>query len=372
MASSVREIIRIFETKASPQLAMEWDAVGLQVGAMDQKVSRIFITLDLTPETLEEAIEKKADLIITHHPFIFHPLKTLRTDDLKGKMIARLIQNEISLYAAHTNVDIATGGLNDWAATLMTLKPISILEETSSESLEKLVVFIPVSYASEVAQAIMEAGAGHIGEYSHCGYYLNGKGTFKPLEKSNPFIGDINKLEEVEEVRLETIMPESIRNHVLQQMIQAHPYEEVAYDVYPLKNKGHQNGIGRVGELPTSMIPDEFIKHLKKVFSLSYVRWTPGRSREINRVAVLTGSGASAIDAAVLKGCDCLVTGDIKYHDAQSAYEKGIHLFDIGHFESEITFVPLLIKQLQAQLNQTSIRVDIIGASTQVNPIHIR
>jgi len=372
MASSVKDIIQIFETQASPKLAMDWDAVGLQVGAIDQKVNRIFVALDLTPETLDEAIKKKADLIMTHHPFIFHPLKNLRTDKLKGKMISRLIWNNISLYAAHTNMDIASGGLNDWAAGLMELEHISLLEETSSEPLEKLVVFIPANHAQQVSDAIMEAGAGHIGEYSHCGYYLNGKGTFKPSEKANPFIGSSNKLEQVEEVRLETIMPESIRNHVLQRMIEAHPYEEAAYDIYPLKNEGYQNGIGRIGYLSVSMRPEEFIQHLKTVFSLPFVRWTPGLSNEISRVGVLTGSGASAIDIAVSKGCDCLVTGDVKYHDAQSAYEKGIHLFDIGHFESEIIFVPLMLKQLQEQFEQAHIEVDIIGASTQINPISVK
>ncbi len=372
MASSVKEIIQIFETKASPKLAMDWDTVGLQVGAMDQKVNSVFVTLDVTPETLDEAIEKKAGLIITHHPFIFYPLKNLRTDQLKGKMIARLIQNNISLYAAHTNMDIASGGLNDWAANLLELEHISLLEETSSEKLEKLVVFIPAEYAQQVSDAIMDAGAGHIGEYSHCGYYLNGKGTFKPLENANPFIGSSNRLEQVEEVRLETIMPESIRKHVLKCMIEAHPYEEVAYDIYPLKNEGYQNGIGRIGDLSTKMTPEAFIQHLKTVFSVAFVRWTPGSSNEIKRVGVLTGSGSSAIDAAESKGCDCLVTGDVKYHDAQSAYEKGIHLFDIGHFESEITFVPLMLKQLQVQFEQSNIEVDIIGASTQINPIIVR
>ncbi|RQD66892.1 MAG: Nif3-like dinuclear metal center hexameric protein [Tindallia sp. MSAO_Bac2] len=365
MAPKVKDIIQIFEKKASETLAMDWDQIGLQIGSMDDEVKTVFVTLDLTMETLEEAVQKNAQLIITHHPFIFDPVRKIRTDQTKGFIIAQLLRKNISLYVAHTNVDIALGGLNDWASDLLKLKNITLLQETGEDSLEKLVVFIPAEYATKVSNAIMDAGAGHIGEYSHCGYYLKGTGTFKPLAGATPFIGSENRLETVEEVRLETVMHSSKRSQVLKSMIEAHPYEEVAYDIYPLKNNGHRNGIGRIGDLPEGQTPEIFIQILKEAFSIQHVRWTPGSAEYIVKVGVLTGSGASAINAAVMKGCDCLVTGDIKYHDAQLASEQGLHLFDIGHFESEITFVPLIVNQLKGQLENSGLNVDVIGATEQ-------
>ncbi|SFI15320.1 dinuclear metal center protein, YbgI/SA1388 family [Tindallia magadiensis] len=365
MATTVREVIDALEGKVSAKLAMKWDKVGLQIGSMNNRVDKAFTTLDITPETLDEAIRRKAQLIITHHPFIFDPLKVIRTDEVKGDMIARIIKHDMNVYAAHTNMDIAKDGLNDWASDLLELQNVKILEETDTELLEKLVVFIPSEHVQKVSDAIMNAGAGHIGEYSHCGYYLEGTGTFMPLEGTNPFIGRTNKIENVEEVRLETILPVSIRNQIIQKMMEAHPYEEVAYDLYPLNNQGEKNGIGRVGNLSSEMSPEAFIEKLKQAFQIPSLRWTPGVSETISRVGILTGSGASAIGSAVAKGCDCLVTGDIKYHDAQYAHEQGIHLFDIGHFESEITFVPSMKKILQNQVEIKGLDIEVLGATTQ-------
>lgn len=371
MAQSVNDVVKAMNRLAPPSLAMEWDAVGLQVGAMDQAVKTVFVALDLTENSLLEALDHDPQLIITHHPFIFTPLKRLRTDEPMGKMIQLLLQRGIAVFAAHTNMDIARGGLNDWVAQQLELQQVTILEPTTTEPLLKLVVFVPESHVEIVAEALANAGAGHIGNYSHCSFRGVGTGTFKPLAGSNPAIGTQNQLEQVAEVRIETILSASLSTAVTTAMKKAHPYEEVAYDLLRLENPGHPEGLGRLGELQQPMTVSDMTARLKKVFQLKHLRLVRGKSDLIQRVAILTGSGASAIGEAAAKGCDALITGDIKYHDAQVAESLGLHLFDVGHFESEKCFVPLVVEYLQQTAAASNWSMEVIPACDQKSPLEI-
>ena len=371
MVWTVKSIADAMNRLAPPTLAMDWDSVGLQLGSMETPVTKVFVSLDLTEQSLAEAMEHRPEMIVIHHPFLFSPLKSIRTDQPQGRMIRQLIQKDVSVFAAHTNMDIAQGGLNDWVAEKLALQSPSLLETTAAQALIKLVVFVPEDDADKVAESLAQAGAGHIGNYSHCSFRSRGTGTFKPLKGANPTIGKLNQLESVSEVRLETLLPQTNQQQAIQAMLQAHPYEEVAYDLIKLDQAGTIQGIGRKGKLPEPQSPIQFIETLKTLFHLNSLRWVKGRSAAINKVAVLTGSGASAIGTAAASGCDALITGDIKYHDAQEAEAQGLHIFDVGHFESEVCFVDIITTYLQQAVGNEKSPVKIIPAQRQKSPIQV-
>src|SRR5699024_1385996 len=263
-----KNIIRELEKWAAKSLAYDWDPIGLQVGSLKDETKRVLVTLDVYEEVVDEAIEEGANLIIAHHPLLFNPLKTIDFTTSKGKIVQKLIKHDITVYAIHTNLDIAENGVNDMLADKLRLNDVKPFIPFSNEKLYKLIVFVPVDYVDDLRNAMSEAGAGHIGNYSHCTYQSPGKGTFKPLEGTNPFIGEKGTLEYVDEYKLETIVPESVLSKVLQAMEQSHPYEEVAYDLYELAQKGKQYGLGPIGTLDEKKTLREFIDQVKEAFNL--------------------------------------------------------------------------------------------------------
>ncbi|ABR49134.1 protein of unknown function DUF34 [Alkaliphilus metalliredigens QYMF] len=371
MSQKVKEIVGLVEGLAPQHYAMKWDHVGLQVGDPEAVVNKVLVCLDLTQAVLKEAIEKEVQLIITHHPFLFTPLKKVIKTDIKGSMVFKAIQNGISIYSVHTNIDVARDGLNDSIAKRIGLQEITILQETYYEKLLKLVVFVPKTHEEQLAQAIGIAGAGHIGNYSHCSFRTEGMGAFMPLEGTNPYIGQQDVLERVEEVRLETILRGSQLKTVLKNMMVAHPYEEVAYDLYPLENKGEAVGLGRMGRLEKPITLSEFIQKLKGLFEISSIRVVGNLRDSIERVCVLNGSGADFIDHAIRAGCDCMITGDVKYHDAQDALEQGFSVIDLGHFESEKHFGSLVATYLEERLAEAGSEVEVLTSTIDINPFQI-
>lgn len=368
MSVKLGEVTNILEKLAPLNYAYKWDNVGLQLGSKEDSVSRILIALEVTEAVLEEAIRNNVNMIITHHPMIFSSLKKIIKEDMKGKLIYKAIQNDIAIYAAHTNIDIAPGGLNDLIANKINLKEIQVLDITEKEAYYKLVVFVPIGHEEKVAEAINSAGAGHIGNYSHCSFRSKGTGTFKPLEGTNPFIGSHNNLEKVEEVRLETIVPKKGLNNVLSELMKAHPYEEVAYDIYPLQNEGPTIGIGRVGYLDEAKTLKELAINLKEQIDVSSVNVSGDLDSIIKKVAVINGSGADLITAALYKGCDCVITGDVKYHDAQDAIAQGINVIDIGHYHGEKFFPELLANYIRKEINGDRLHVEVIESCIDINP----
>ncbi|WP_202080662.1 Nif3-like dinuclear metal center hexameric protein [Caldalkalibacillus salinus] len=324
-------IIQWFEQFCPKHLAEDWDNVGLQVGSLQKKVSKVLVTLDVTREVAEEAIDEGAELIIAHHPIIFRPLKHLRTDDEAGQILKKLIQHDITVYIAHTNLDITAGGVNDWLAESLALEETEVLSPTYHEQLKKLVVFVPVDHEQAVRQALGDAGAGHIGEYSHCSFRAEGTGAFLPLEGANPFIGEQGKVEEVHEVKVETIIPASLQSKVVRAMLKAHPYEEAAYDIYPLDLKGETYGLGRVGQLTEEMTLEAFSHYVKDRLDVPQARIIGDKARMVKKIAILGGSGSKFIKKAAFKGADVFVTGDVDFHSAHDALMNNVAVVDPGH-----------------------------------------
>lgn len=257
------DVFRLMEQWAPKSLAYDWDNVGLQIGSLNKPVKKIMVTLDVLESVVDEAINNKVDLIIAHHPLLFKSIKQVNTDTPQGRIIQKLILHNISVYASHTNLDVAHGGVNDILCELLNIKPLNALIETDTGRLHKISVFVPESYVNDVRDALSESGAGHIGNYSHCTFQTEGQGTFKPLDGTNPFIGTHDKVELVDEVKIETIVQEEKLQHTINAIIKAHPYEEVAYDIYPLGNQGKRYGIGRIGTLNNAQKLEDLCEQVK-------------------------------------------------------------------------------------------------------------
>ncbi|MGM9927941.1 MAG: Nif3-like dinuclear metal center hexameric protein [Bacillus sp. (in: firmicutes)] len=325
------EVIGAFEQFSPKKLAMEGDKIGLQIGTLNKPVSKVMVALDVLEEVVDEAIAKQVDLIIAHHPIIYRPLQKIATDQPAGRIVEKLIKHDITVYVAHTNLDVTKGGVNDWIAEALQLQNTKVLAPTHEVKLKKLAVFVPKEAENTVREALGNAGAGHIGDYSHCTFTSEGIGTFVPGEGTNPHIGTTGHLERVEEVRIETIFPEDIEKRVLTAMIKAHPYEEVAYDIYPLANAGETLGLGRIGELPKEMTLGEFAAVVKEAFDVKGVRVVGQLNDTVKKVAVLGGDGNKYFMTAKFAGADVYVTGDMYYHTAHDAMMAGLNIVDPGH-----------------------------------------
>ncbi|WP_449537003.1 Nif3-like dinuclear metal center hexameric protein [Ferdinandcohnia sp. Marseille-Q9671] len=325
------EVIQLFEQFSPKHLAVEGDKIGLQIGTLNKPIKTVMIALDVLENVVNEAISKDVDLIIAHHPPIFRPLKALQTDTPSGRIIEKCIRHNIAIYAAHTNLDVAVGGVNDLLADALELTNIDVLSPTYEEKLKKLAVYVPKQSADVVRTALGEAGAGFIGNYSHCTFNTPGTGTFLPQEGTNPYIGQQGRLEEVEEVKIETVFPSSLQKRVVSAMMKAHPYEEVAYDIYPLENEGNVLGLGRVGYLENEMTLEEFALHVKNKLEVEGLRVVGSLTDKVKKVAVLGGDGNKYISQAKRAGADVYVTGDMYYHVAHDAMMMGLNIVDPGH-----------------------------------------
>ncbi len=371
MPIECRKITNIMEKIAPSYLAEDWDNVGLQIGRLNKQINKILVCLEVNSEITKEAIDKKVDMIISHHPLIFKPLKKIVSSDPIANIAMQLVKNDINLYSAHTNLDIAKGGTSDYLAELLGLKALEPLTITYRKKYYKLVIFVPKEKVNEVRDAISTAGAGHIGNYSHCTFQGVGEGTFKPLEGSNPYIGSVDKLEMVNEYRLETIVPQDKLNKVLNAMLKSHPYEEVAYDIIPLKNEYEPQGFGRIGYFHKPITLKELSELLKEKLNSELVKYVGVKDKLIKKVAICTGSGADFIKDAVKTGCDCYITGDIKYHEAQYAKELGIAIIDAGHYETESIIATPLRNYLIDEINKRGYDVEVIKTEKDINPFSI-
>lgn len=331
-----KDIFRKMEEWAPISLGYDWDNNGLQIGSPFNPVQNVLISLDVLEVTVDEAIKKNIDLIVAHHPLLFKGLKQINFDTPKGRTIKKLIENNISVYAAHTNLDIAKNGVNDMLADKLSVKDTKPLVKTTTNSLFKIVVYVPKDYLDNVKNALNSAGAGHIGNYSNCSFETIGQGQFKPLENSNPFSGEENKLSVFEEVKLEVIVDKENLNRAIDKMIESHPYEEVAYDLLKLENKGESLGIGRIGCLNEEISVQLLCEDIKDKLDIKKLRVSGDLNKKVNKVAILGGSGEKFIHDAFKQNADVLITGDITFHLAQEAIELGIVVIDAGHYIEEI------------------------------------
>ena len=355
----LRNLINKIESKYPTNLAYSWDNVGLLVGEYEQEVKKILVTLEANEKVVDEAIEKGVDLIITHHPFIFSKINRVNSGDLKGRLILKLIKNDISLYSMHTNFDIAKDGLNDYFMEIMGFENCEILEETHIEKLYKLAVYVPKGYEDDIRGVLGQNKAGYIGNYSHCTFNISGTGTFKPEEGTNPFIGKIGEVEKADEVKIETIVPKSILNKVIKEMIKAHPYEEVAYDVYELQNEGEKQGLGRIANLDSEITLEELANKIKYTLNIDKIRLVGDLNSKIKRIALCTGAGSDLVKLSKIKGAQVLITGDMKYHEAQDALDINMNVIDCGHFDTEDIFKDVMKRFIDSFEEFETIKSDI-------------
>ncbi|SDC80114.1 Nif3-like dinuclear metal center hexameric protein [Halanaerobium congolense] len=340
------EIIQLMGRIAPRELAEDWDNVGLQVGDINQEVKNVLIALDFNQAVLNEALEKNCQLIITHHPFIFNGIKSINTQNETGKLIFDLIKNDIILFSAHTNLDVAEGGLNDYLINKLDVENISLLKTTKSKNYHKLVTFIPENDLQKVRDAVYAKRAGEYKNYSHSGFYQEGTGNFKPLEKAEPHLGKKGVLNEVNEYRFEVIVADNKLDQVVKELLKVHPYEEPAWDLYELENLKTEKGIGRIADLKAEIELQPFLNEVKEVYDLDVIKVVKSKNK-LKRIALCSGSGADFIKDAYYQGADLYLTGDVKYHEAQIAEELGINLVDFGHYGSEKFVRELLVERLK-------------------------
>lgn len=360
------EIIQLFEHFSPKGFALEGDKVGLQIGSLNKKVERVLIALDVLENVIDEAIEKNVQLIIAHHPLIYHPLKNVMTDTVPGRMLEKLLKHEIAVYAAHTNLDVAKGGLNDWLAEALEIENAEVLVPTRETALKKIVVFVPEEHAGNLRRALGGAGAGFIGNYSHCSFSAGGTGRFLPGDNTAPYIGQPGVMEAVNEVRIETIVPETLVKKVITALLKAHPYEEPAFDIYPLENQGEILGLGRIGSV-TEMTLGEFAEKVKSVLQLDMVRVVGDLNSTVKKAAVLGGDGNKYYSQAKFKGADVYVTGDIYYHTAHDAMMLGLNMIDPGHNAEKI--MKKGVAETMAKLSkEAGFRVEFIPSALNTEP----
>jgi len=331
--TKIKDIINELEQFAPLSLQESYDNAGLITGNPDWEFKAAILTVDTIEEVVEEAIKKGANLIISHHPVVFSGLKKITGKNYIERTIIKAIKNDIAIYAAHTNIDNVWTGVNAKICEKLNLKNCRILAP-QKDALKKLVTFIPSEHADKVRKAVFEAGAGHIGNYDSCSYNLEGKGSFRALDGANPFVGNIGKIHYEEEVRFETIFPAYKQSQIISALLNAHPYEEVAYDIYPLDNVYEKAGAGMIGELENPVMEKEFLDKIKETFNVSCIRHTELFGKNIQKVALCGGAGSFLLGNAMAQSADIFITGDFKYHQFFDA-EKRIIIADIGHYESE-------------------------------------
>jgi len=326
-----------------------FDNVGLLVGDYNDEVTKVLVCLDTTPEVIDEAILEGANLIISFHPIVFSGLKKLNGSSYVEKAVIKAIKNGINIYATHTALDNSFDGVNRGIINQLGLINAEVLIPKEN-TIKQLVTYVPIEAVEQVKNALYKAGVGAIGKYDSCSFTNEGIGNFRPLEGSNPTIGQIGQIEEVKEIRLEAVVPQHKESKILKALFQSHPYEEVAYSLTTLFNKNKYIGLGMTGELDNEMDEQSFLQFIKEKMNTPVIRHSRLLNKPIKKVAVLGGSGAFAIKNALHSGADAYITSDLKYHDFFAA-EDQIILMDIGHYESEQFTINLISSYLKEKFS---------------------
>jgi dinuclear metal center YbgI/SA1388 family protein len=370
MPVTVNDIMAIMEMIAPSNLAESWDSVGLQVGDGCWNADRIRIALDPLYEVMEQACRDNINLVITHHPLIFRPLKSLNVSTPVGKIIQMALENKIAVFSAHTNLDSAKGGINDFLSEKLGLQNTKVLQESKKDDRCKLVIFVPKQYQREVLTSLFASGAGQIGNYDCCSFKSAGTGTFMPRKGAKPFLGKLDELNEVDETRIETIVTQKDLPKILESVKKSHPYETPAYDIYPLVTP-ESMGLGRVGDLETPMALKDFARYVKNALSLPYLKIAGDSKLKVERVAVCSGSGSGLMKSFLASKAQCYVSGDLHYHDARDAQAYSRGLLDIGHFASEHIMVQMLVQRLRMVMEEKNLGVLVDACGLEKDPFRI-
>jgi dinuclear metal center YbgI/SA1388 family protein len=342
----------------------DYDNSGLQVGEPEQELNKGLVTIDVTEEVIEEAISNSCDIVISHHPLIFGGIKRLAGKNPVERIVRKCILNNIAVYSAHTNLDITHSGVSRKIADKLGLEDIRVLAPLKKQLL-KLVTFIPLSHVEQVSSAVFRAGAGVIGNYDSCGFTVQGKGSFRGNEKTNPYAGEKNQLHYEDEVRFETVLFTHMKEKVIRALLEAHPYEEVAYDLYSIENTNIDAGLGCTGMLPEPADDHDFLGRVRELFGPG-LRYSGETKRGVVfKVAMCGGSGASLLKEAIASGADAFITADIRYHTFFEA-ENRILLIDAGHYQTE-KFAVELIKEL---INKKFPKFALRFSDTNTNPVN--
>ncbi|UAY51011.1 Nif3-like dinuclear metal center hexameric protein [Ferruginibacter albus] len=359
----IQDITSFLEKIAPPYLQENYDNAGLLTGNAGWDCTGVIISLDATEDVINEAIQKKCNLIVAHHPIIFGGLKKITGKNYVEKTVITAIKNDIAIYAIHTNLDNVMNGVNGRIADMLGLIDRQILLPKKN-LLKKLVAFAPTADAEKVRSAIFTAGGGHIANYSECSFTTQGEGTFKGEAGTNPHVGRAGERHTEIETKIEVIFPAWIESSLVKAMISAHPYEEVAYDIIPLDNSFLQTGSGMVGDLPEAVSETDLLTQLKKIFNLSVIRHTPLRNKKVKKIALCGGAGSFLTGAAIAAGADFYVTGDVKYHEFFDANGRLV-IADIGHFESEQFTIDLLFDILTEKFPNFA----VLKTGVKTNPV---
>jgi len=368
MTAIVEDILACLDEAYPFAWAEAHDRVGLQAGDPKAPVTKVLVALEASRAVVAEAEAQKAELLLTHHPLLYQAAGDLREDRVQGELLAAVVRAGLAVASCHTNLDLAPGGLNEHLAEKLGLTDPEVLAPVRQDAWLKLTVFVPVGYEDQVRAALMDGRVGVIGRYAHCSFAARGQGTFRPLAGAQPFRGELQALSRAEESRLEVLVPESRVVATLARLQAAHPYEEVAYDLYPLANQGLSLGFGRVGNWSASLSWEEAVARVKQVFAVTGVRVWGRPPAEVSRVAVCGGSGGDLIGQAQAKGAQVYVTGEVRHHQAVPGSEADFAIIEVGHFVSEVVFMPAWAAQVAHLLEERQLNVQVRVAITETAP----
>lgn len=360
----VSEIISAIEELAPISLKEEYDNPGLQVGDSSIEATGALLCVDVTEAVVDEAIECGVNLIISHHPILFKGLKSVTGKNYIERVVIKAIKHDIVIYSAHTNLDNAYGGVNYRIAQNLNLSNVKILSSLKNQ-LIKLIVFVPEVAADSVRLAMLNSGAGKIGDYDMCSYNMSGYGTFRACEGATPYCGEIGTTHKENEVRIEVILPIHLKNKVIDAMLNVHPYQEPPYDIIKLENVNSYAGSGVIGDLNEDIPVEDFLKRIKKVFNVESIKYSSITKEKIKRVALCGGSGAFLINDAIRANADVFITGEIGYHNFFTAENK-ILLVEAGHYETEQCIKDIFCDIITKKFPNFAVRY----ANVKINPIN--
>jgi dinuclear metal center YbgI/SA1388 family protein len=349
----IADVTQFLDSIAPPDLQESYDNGGLLTGRADADCKGILCTLDVTEAVVGEAVQKGCNLIVAHHPIIFKGLKKINGNNHVERTVIAAIKNDIAIFALHTALDNILEGVNKKMADLLELTNRAVLTQKDG-TLCKLYTYVPMAFLNKVRDSLFLAGAGNIGAYSECSYSVEGEGTFKAGEGTQPFVGEQGTRHYEKEAKLEVIIPSTSKSRVIKALLEAHPYEEVAYEIIALENRHAGIGSGLIGDLPDALSSQEFLAKLKKVFGTGVIRHTKGGNHPIKRVALCGGAGSFLISKALALGANTYVTADLKYHEFFDAEER-LLLCDIGHYESEQFTVDLFYERLRQKFTNFAV-----------------
>ena len=365
MIVSLREIIEVMEEIAPASLAEKWDNIGLQVGHHGWIVDKIWVALDPTYKLVESACLQGVSLLITHHPLIFNPLTSVDLETSAGSIIQAALEKKLAIFCAHTNLDSAIGGVNDVLAEKVGLHETIVLRPPDCVYQYKIVVFVPVGYEEKILDALFESGAGKTEKYSHMSFRTKGEGTFRPGLTAEPFIGRVGEISSTTEYRVEALVQKKDLLRVIRSLQSAHPYEEMAYDVYAVVAEESKAGLGRIGNLNKGLTLESFAKKIKGTLGLDTIKVAGDQRKMISRVAVCSGSGKGLLQDFFASDAQVFVSGDLGYHDGRKAEALGRALIDIGHFASEHLVVESLAADLKKGLSKRGYTVKVQACSQE-------